>query len=187
MCVWHSKNCGRIHIPLSGLPQNTAKRTPRNQSPPSSRNNTNKMIKILKMYRKTSHLEVQLDLHLCPFSHLFPESEPKCPTGSAGLARSSKKLPKWRARVSKYCPRGHQNGARGCPNTARGSRKYVPRCTFFQKVSQSAPRSRRAGPELQKAMKMKPTGIKIRAPAHLLYIAYRWPIDCLLLALDAPR
>jgi hypothetical protein len=21
MCVWHSKNCGQMHIPLSGLPQ----------------------------------------------------------------------------------------------------------------------------------------------------------------------
>ena len=105
MCVWHNKKRGQIHIPLSELPQDVAKRTPRNQSPPSSRNNTHKVKQISKMYWKTSNLELQLDLHLWLFSHLFPESEPKCPTGSAGLARSSKKLPKKSYWVSKYGPR----------------------------------------------------------------------------------
>ena len=51
------------------------------------------------------HLELHLDLHLQFVSHLFLEREPKCPTVSAGLARSSKKLPKRSSWVSKYGPR----------------------------------------------------------------------------------
>jgi hypothetical protein len=46
------------------------------------------------------------------------------------------------------------------------ARKYVPNCTFFQKASQSAHRPRRPGPELQEAIKIEPTGVKIRPPGH---------------------
>ena len=77
-------------------------------------------------------------------------------------------------------PKSYQNGAHGCQNTNPGSskrrprvskcspraRKYVPNCTFFQKASQSAHRPRRPGPELQEAIKIKPTGVKIRPPGH---------------------
>ena len=104
ICVWHSKNRGQINIPLSGLPQNVTNKSYRNQSSPRSRNTTHKMIQVWNMYRKTCDLELQLDLHLGLFSHLFPQSEPKCPTGSTGLARISKKPLKSSPRVSKYGP-----------------------------------------------------------------------------------
>ena len=99
------------------------------------------------------------------FSHLFPESEPKCPTGSAGLARRSNKLPKWSPRVSKYEPRVITT-ATGVSKCSPRARKYVPNCTFFQKASQRAHRPRRPGPELQEAIKIEPTGVKIRPPGH---------------------
>ena len=64
MCVWHNKNCGQIHVPLPGIPENIARKILRNRCPLSSRHNTHKIIKILNMYRKPSHLEVQLEVHL---------------------------------------------------------------------------------------------------------------------------
>jgi hypothetical protein len=98
------------------------------------------------MYCKSSHLELQLDVYLCLFSHLFPESEPKCPTGSAGLARSSKKVLTRSSWVSKYgsrvikmaaeCVRMQPAGPKnmppdcpGCPDAARGSQKEAPKNT----------------------------------------------------------
>jgi hypothetical protein len=53
ICVWHSKNCGQLHIPLPGLPENTARKIPRTRCTPSSRHNTLKIKKKIENVPKT--------------------------------------------------------------------------------------------------------------------------------------
>ena len=72
---------------------------------------THKVMNILKMYNTilknvSFGAPIGLPFFCRPCSHLVQESEPKCPTGSASSARSSKK-PQKKAhgpRVSKYDP-----------------------------------------------------------------------------------
>ena len=104
MCVWHNKNCGQLHIPLPGLPENTARKIPRNRCPPSSRHNTHKIIKLSKMCRKPSHFAVQLDVHLLHFSYLFPESGPKCPKGAQVEPKDTTMEPQGNSKPTKSRP-----------------------------------------------------------------------------------
>ena len=161
MCVWHNKNCGQIHIPLSGIPENTARKIPRNRCPPSSRSKTHKVMQISKMYRNRFIWRSSWR-SICDLLHTFfqkvSQSAPLAPQVWPGGSKS------------------YQNGAHGCQNTNPGSskrrprvskcspraRKYIPNCTFFQKASQSAQGPRRPGPELQEAITIKPAGVKIR-------------------------
>jgi hypothetical protein len=60
ICVWHNKNWGQMHLPLSERPQNVAKRSHSNQSSLSSRNNTHNVAQLLQMFRKTCHLGTRI-------------------------------------------------------------------------------------------------------------------------------
>ena len=144
MCVWHSKNCGQLHIPLPGIPENTARKIPRNRCPPSSRHKTLKIIKIWKMYRKPCHLEVQLDVNLSsffiPFSRKWAKVPQGCPSGAQGYhngaprsLQTHKKPPKCSPRVTKWTP--------GCHNGAPRMTKRSPKVTqSAKKTSQGLPK-----------------------------------------------
>ena len=157
MCVWHSKNCGQLHIPLPGIPENTARKIPRNRCPPSSRHNTLKTIKISKMYRKPSHLEVHLEVKLWAFSHLFPESEPKCPKGAQMEPKDTTMEPQGHSKPTKSrikVLQGWQNGPPGATTEPQGWQNGAPRSPKVlkrrYKVFQSATKTLKCGPRCPK-------------------------------------
>ena len=122
MCVWHSQNRGQIHIPFSGLPQNTLNKNtqkPVSTKLPQSHPQNNKSIETRSnniSFRSPIGLPF---VTLSAFFQKVSQSAPLAPQARPGAPKSFQNKDygcqttdpgssKWRLRVSKCSPRGSE-------------------------------------------------------------------------------
>ena len=150
MCVWHSKNCGQLHIPLPGIPENTARKIPRNRCPPSSRHNTLKIIKISKMYRKPLPFGGPVGSQFVTFFHTFFQE----------VGQSAPRVPKWRPRIPQWSPKV-------TPNPQKAAQMYSKGDKMDPRVPQRSPKDYFKGTKMDpRVLQRSPKDEKTEPQGH---------------------
>ena len=129
MCVWHSKNCGQLHIPLPGIPENSARKIPRNRCPPSSRHNT---LKIIKYKKCTQNRPIWRSSwkSICDFFDTFFQK----------VSQSAPRVPKWSPRIPQWSPKV-------TPNPQKAAQIYFKGDKIDPRVPQRRPKDDKTEPQ----------------------------------------